>query len=110
MSKYVEHKKYYKLNFSVDIETAEDVTWVREAMEGLEQEPLIMRCFQNVNVTHNNNNNPKVSLNNWSSDCNAFSIYYREENNKSIHKFLFKVKLRFPNFKHECLQTMKEYS
>ncbi len=108
MSKYVEHKKYYKLNFSVDVETAEDVTWIREAMETLEQEPLIMRCYQNVNVTHGNN--PIISANNWSNDINAFSIYYREENNNSIDKFLFKIRLRFPNFKHEHLQTMKEYS
>lgn len=109
MSRIIAQKKYYKLSFSVDVETAEDVTWVREQMEKLEKEPLVMRCFQNVSI-HNFTNNPKVRVNDWSNDCNAFAIYYREENNSVIDKFLFKVRLKFPNFKHEFTQTVKDYS
>ena len=101
-------KKYYKLSFSVDIETIEDVDWVREHMETLEKEPVVMRCFQNIRV-HNFTNNPKIQHTDWSSDHNSFAIYYREENDRAIEKFLFKVKLKFPNFKHEFTQSVKEY-
>jgi len=110
MSRIIAQKKYYKLAFSVDIETAEDVTWIREQMEKLEAEPLIMRCFQNVRVYDAFSNNPKISQTDWTSDVNAFAIYYREEHNITIEKFLFKVKLKFPNFKHEFTQTVKEYN
>jgi hypothetical protein len=109
MTSRIEQKKYFKLSFSVDVETADDVTWVREQMEKLEKEPLIMRCFQNVRI-HNFTNNPKVKINDWSSDCNAFAIYFREENNPVIDRFLFKVRLKFPNFKHEFTHTVKEYN
>jgi hypothetical protein len=98
MSRIIAQKKYYKLSFSVDVETMEDVNWVREQMETLEKEPLIMRCYQNVRVHDGFTNNPKVVVNDWSSTCNTFAIYYREENNTVIDKFLFKVKLKFPNF------------
>lgn len=108
MSRIIAQKKYYKLSFSVDIETMEDVDWVREQMEALEKEPLIMRCYQNVRV-HNHTNNPKIQKTDWSSDHNTFAIYYREENDIVIDKFLFKVKLKFPNYKHEFTQTVKEF-
>lgn len=109
MSKYVEHKKYYKLRFSVDIETPDDATWIREGMGILENDPLVMRCFQNVHV------NPPFSVNKVihgteSLDSPSFVIYYREEHNKTIERFLFKVKLRFSNFTMEMSQTLKEYN
>lgn len=110
MSVIPAQKKYYKLAFSVDVETVEDIDWVREQMEKLEKEPLIMRCFQNVRVYDGFSNNPKVQQTDWSSESNKFAIYFREENNPVIDRFLFKVRLKFPNFKHEFTQTVKEYN
>ena len=109
MSKYVEHKKYYKLKFSIDIETPDEVTWIRERMETLENEPSIMRCFQNVRVSPPFSANVGLDILDGLDGNPSFAIYYRDENNKTIERFLFKIKLRFPNFTMETSQTMKEY-
>lgn len=106
----IEQKKYYKLSFSVDVETAEDVTWIRERMNGLEKEPSIMRCFQNVSIEWGSSTRQIVRQNDWSSDNNAFAIYYKDEENPTIDRFLFKIKLKFPNFKYAVTQTVKEYA
>lgn len=110
MLKYVEHKKYYKLKFSVDIETPDDATWMRERMQTLEEEPLIMRCFQNIHVDPPFSHNKGIHSTDSLDSKPSFAIYYREENNKTIERFLFKIRLRFPNFTMETSQTLKEYS
>lgn len=69
----IEQKKYFKLSFSVGVETPEDVDWVREQMQGLEKEPLIMKCFQNVTVSRT-----QIRHNDWANENNAFSIYLRK--------------------------------
>jgi len=110
MSIVAAQKKYFKISFSVDIETTEDVLWIKEQLEALEDDPLIMRCFQNIHVHNGWTNNPTIQSNDWTTDTNKFAIYYREENNPTIDKFLFKIKLKFPGFKHEFTQTVKEYN
>jgi len=112
MTNRIEQKVYYKLSFNVDLQSVDDITWVREQMQVLEKEPDIMRCFQNMTVDYGSlGNNPNIRNKNWSieDDAKGFSIYYRKEDNSTIDRFLFKVKLKFPNFRHEITQTVKEY-
>lgn len=84
--------------------TETEAQYVREAMNKLEQEDSVMCCFQNV---HNKLLGSKGSL--FGDEVPDFSIYYRGEQVKCIDRFLFKIQLKFPNFKIETKHTMQEH-
>lgn len=102
--KHKEQKVYHKLMFSMGPITEEESTWVREAMEKLEAEEGIMKCFQNVN------GHILGAVGRLIDDVAPdFSIYYRGDDIDCINRFLFKIQLKFPNFKVETTQTLQEY-
>ena len=100
-----EQKVYFKMTFSMGEITEDEALYVRKAMEKLEKEELVMRCFQNV---HNNVLGNIKDLSFSHNDPN-YSIYYRSENLKCIDRFLFKIRLKFPDFKVETVHTLQEY-
>lgn len=105
MKKHKEQKVFYKLMFSMGQITEEESIFVRKAMEKLETEDEIMRCFQNV---HGNVLDAPESL--WPNPLSPdFSIYYRGIDVDCVNRFLFKIQLKFPNFKVETIQTLQEY-
>lgn len=85
--------------------TEDEAQYVREAMNKLEEETPIMRCFQNVY------NNPLGGVvgSLFTTDTTNYSIYYRGEDVECIDRFLFKIQLKFPNFKVETKHTLQEY-
>lgn len=105
MKKRKERKFYFKLMFSMGQITEDEALYVRKAMDKLEKEDAVMQCFQNV---HNN-----VSDDNFGSltdsDAPDYSIYYRGEHVECIDRFLFKIQLKFPNFKIETKHTLQEH-
>jgi len=106
MKKRIERKVYFKLQFSLGKVTSEDVDWVREAMEALETCPAIMKCFQNTSVSVFDGNGSWNRLDNTNPD---FTVYYREESVDALDRFLFKLRLRFPNFVAHTSQTLQEH-
>ena len=105
MKKRKERKFYFKLMFSMGQITVTEAQYVREAMNKLEQEDPVMRCFQNV---HNNVLGSNTgSL--FGESAPDFSIYYRGEHVECIDRFLFKIRLKFPDFKVETVHTLQEY-
>ena len=99
-----EQKIYYKLTFSMGTITEDESTYVREAMEKLEQEAPIMKCFQNV---HGNvlGSSGRI-INDIFPD---FVIYYRGEDVDCINRFLFKMQLKFSDFVVHTTHTLQEY-
>jgi len=106
MKKRIEQKFYYKLQFSMGSITSEDGDWIREAMEALETNPAIMKCYQNTSVAVFDNQGPWDKLNSPNPD---YTVYYRKESVDALDRFLFKMKLRFPNCVVHTTQTLQEY-
>ncbi len=65
-----------------------------------------MKCFQNTSVSVFDDKGPWNKLNDSTPD---FTVYYREESIDALDRFLFKVRLRFPNFVAETTHTLQEY-
>jgi hypothetical protein len=108
MKKRIERKVYYKLQFSLGKVTVEDVDWVRDAMDALEISPSIMKCFQNtsVSVFEKNKGWHEAALDKNNPD---FTVYYKEESVDALDRFLFKLRLRFPNFVAHTTHTLQEH-
>lgn len=86
--------------------TSEDGDWIREAMESLEKHAAIMKCFQNTSVANFGDQGGWRKVDDSSPD---YTIYYREESVDALDRFLFKVRLRFPNFVAHTTQTLQEH-
>lgn len=92
------------MKFSMGSITEEESAYVRTAMEALEREAPIMKCFQNVH------GNVLGAMGRLIDDVAPdFVIYYRGDDVDCINRFLFKIQLKFPNFKTETVQTLQEH-
>ena len=106
MKKRIERPVYYRIKFSVGEITSEDGDWIREAMESLEKHAAIMKCFQNTSVA---NFGEVGEWEKFNSPAPDYTIYYREASVDALDRFLFKVRLRFPNYVAHTSQTLQEH-
>ena len=109
MSRYGEKKvtsKYYRMTFSVGEINEEQIKDIRTTMQKLEKIDGVMRCFQNIDRATTKSDEQKRWAHTSGSD---FTIYYEENSEEAMNKLLFKLKLKFNEFKICKEETLQSY-
>lgn len=102
--KYKDHQgaNYYRTTFFISDLSEDEITSVVNMLEELEKEETIMRAFHRDETLN--------TLRFVSSPSAEFVIYYRESDNASVKRLLFKLLIKYPDLSYGAKNTYQEYN